>query len=107
MVDALLISLAGAEQPDTNTTMRVVRTLSKNGKRIQKQAVFINESPIRILLAIDFTTMTHFYHEDKQPIIFNGIDNAIVSHPNPVELVGATEFYRSMRTRRGFERVDF
>lgn len=51
--------------------------------------------------------MTHFYHEDKQPIIFDSIDDAIISYPNTVEQISTAKFFRSMRTRRCCERVDF
>jgi len=59
-----------------------------------------------MLLAIHFTAMPHFYHENKQPIVFDGIDDAIVSNPNAVELITPAKFFRSMRTRCCGKRVD-
>jgi hypothetical protein len=50
--------------------------------------------------------MAHFYHEDEQPIIFNGIDDAIVPYPYTVELISAAKFFGSMRTRRCGQGVD-
>jgi hypothetical protein len=50
--------------------------------------------------------MTNFYHKDKQSLIFNGIDNSIVSHTNTIELIGAAELFRPTRTGRCDKRVD-
>jgi hypothetical protein len=50
--------------------------------------------------------MAYFDHEDKQAIVFHGIDDTIVSDPKAVELIDATEFFRSMRAWRGYKGVD-
>jgi hypothetical protein len=44
--------------------------------------------------------MADLDHKDKQTIVLHSIDDAIVPHPNPVELINAAELFRSMRTRR-------
>jgi len=36
--------------------------------------------------------MAHFYHKNEQTIIFNGIDNAVISHPKTGEVIGTAEF---------------
>jgi len=51
--------------------------------------------------------MANFYYEYKQPIVLNGIDDAIVSYPNSVEVIVSAEFFRSMRARRCCKRIDF
>jgi hypothetical protein len=62
---------------------------------------------LTLLLAIHFTTMADFYHKDKQTIIFNGIDNAVISHPKTVEVIGAAELFGSMRPRCCGKGIDF
>jgi len=61
---------------------------------------------LTLLLAIHFAAMADFYYKDEQTIVFNRKDDAIVSDPNTIELIGAAEFFSPMRARRCCQGID-